>query len=67
MSFANVKAINALDEFRGALARFGSDAQNGLTAAAQEIQRTNDWLAERTNFWRNEVMRRQAAVQEAIC
>lgn len=65
MSFANVQAIHALDEFRGALARFGSDAQNGLTAAAQEIQRTNDWLAERMNYWRNEVMRRQAAVQQA--
>jgi|GEM_PF-1002918 hypothetical protein len=65
MSSANVQAIHALDEFRGALARFHSDAQNGLTTAAQEIQRTLDWLQERANYWRNEVVRRQAAVNQA--
>lgn len=65
MSSANVQAIHALDEFKAALARFNGDAQGALSATAQEIQRTNDWLAERANYWRNEIMRREATVRQA--
>ncbi|MBM3127944.1 MAG: hypothetical protein FJ009_04820 [Chloroflexi bacterium] len=65
MSSANVRAIHALDDFKAALARFGSEAQDALGAAAQEIQRTLDWLAERANHWRNEVRRRAEAVRQA--
>ena len=65
MSPANVRAIHALDDFKAALARFGGEAQGALNAAAQEIQRTLDWLAERANHWRNEVRRREEVVRQA--
>ena len=56
---ANVLAIHALDELRSALGAFSSEAQQVLGAAAQEIQRTQDWLAERQAHWQREVRRRE--------
>lgn len=62
---ANVRAINSLDELRGALVQFRTEAQESLQAAAQEISRTLDWLAERKQRWQNEVRRREEIVQAA--
>ncbi|PKO21910.1 MAG: hypothetical protein CVU38_12210 [Chloroflexi bacterium HGW-Chloroflexi-1] len=49
MASANVFAIHALEELRGALNRFGGEAQGSLSAAELEIRRTFDWLQERLN------------------
>lgn len=62
---ANVRAIEALDELRGALVQFRAEAEESLQAAAQEISRTFDWLAERKQHWQNEVRRREEWVREA--
>jgi len=52
---ANVRSIQALEELKGALNRFGGEAQESLSAAEVEIRRTFDWLRERQNHWHNEV------------
>ncbi len=64
MASANVFAIHALEELRGALNRFGGEAQGSLSAAELEIRRTFDWLQERLNHWQNEVRRRQEQVRQ---
>ena len=63
-ALANVFAINALEDLRGALNRFGGEAQRSLSAAELEIRRTFDWLQERLNHWQNEVRRRQEQVRQ---
>ncbi|MFQ5856284.1 MAG: DUF6782 family putative metallopeptidase [Anaerolineae bacterium] len=62
---ANVLAIHALDELKGALARFGGEAREALEAAEREIRRTLEWLEERHAHWQREVRRRQEEVQRA--
>jgi len=62
---ANVQSLQALDDLKASLARFAGEAQEVLSAAAQEIQRTLDWLTERHNYWQAEVRRRQQAVAQA--
>ncbi|MBC7264333.1 MAG: hypothetical protein H5T64_08225 [Chloroflexi bacterium] len=64
-SGANVRAIQALDDLKGALNRFAGEAQEVLQAAEQDIRRTEEWLQERLNHWRNEVQRRQEEVRLA--
>ncbi len=61
---ANVFAIHVLEELRGALNRFGGEAQGSLSAAELEIRRTFDWLQERLNHWQNEARRRQEQVRQ---
>jgi len=56
---ANITAIQALQDFSGALNRFKGEALEALNAAAQEIQRTFDWLTERLHYWQAEVRRRE--------
>jgi hypothetical protein len=62
---AQVRSIQALEDLKGALGRFGGEAQMALQAAEQEIRRTLDWLQERLNYWRSEVQRRQEEVRQA--
>lgn len=62
---ANVLAIHALDELRGALNRFGDEAQQTLATASQETRRVLDWLAERHAHWQRELRRRQEMLQQA--
>jgi len=64
---ANVRAISALGDLRGALGQFAGEAQASLQAAAQEIQRTLEWLQERCAYRRAEVRRCQATVAAARC
>ncbi|MBS1252575.1 MAG: hypothetical protein MAG451_01616 [Anaerolineales bacterium] len=64
-SSANVLAIHALDELKGALARFGGEAREALEAAGREIRRTLEWLEERHAHWQREVRRRQEDVRRA--
>jgi len=62
---AQVRSIQALEDLRGAVGRFGGEAQIVLQAAEQEIRRTLDWLQERLNYWRSEIQRRQEEVRQA--
>ena len=62
---ANVRAINSLDELRSALVTFRAEAQESLQAAAQEVARTLEWLAERRQHWQNEVRRREESLSAA--
>jgi hypothetical protein len=62
---AQVRSIQALEDLKGALGRFGGEAQMALQAAEQEIRRTLDWLQERRNYWCSEVQRRQEEVRQA--
>jgi len=65
MSSANVHSIEALESLRSALLRFKGEAQGALNAAAMEINRTQEWLKERLQYWQSELRRRQRALQEA--
>lgn len=62
---ANVRSIEALSEFRGALAHFTSEVQNSLNATQLEIRRTQQWLAERERYWQRQVSRCEEALQRA--
>lgn len=62
---ANILAIHALDELRGALNRFGGEAQQTLAAASQEIRRVLDWLVGRHAHWQRELQRRQEILRQA--
>lgn len=62
---ANVLSIQAIEDLKTALSRFGNEAQEALSAAEPEIRRTLDWLQERLNHWQNEVHRQQIEVDHA--
>lgn len=64
-SSANVLSVQALEELRAALARFGVEAQQALDAVVAEIGRTLEWLQERLHYWQREVERGREAVQRA--
>lgn len=62
---ANVQSIEAITDLRTALLRFGDEARQTLTAAEQELQRTEDWLRERLNYWHREVERLEEIARQA--
>src|SRR5581483_3061948 len=64
-SSARVLSIQALEDLKAGLVRFGSEAQDALNQAEQEIRRTQEWLQERLRYWQGEVRRRQEAVMAA--
>ncbi|MBI3739516.1 MAG: hypothetical protein HY258_10765 [Chloroflexi bacterium] len=64
-SGANVHSIQALADFKGALANFKAEARAALDAAAQEIMRTTDWLEGRLRYWQAEVQRKQQEAARA--
>nr|MBA2449882.1 hypothetical protein [Chloroflexota bacterium] len=64
-SSANIRSVQALEDLKGALVRFGADAQMALSAAAMEIRRALEWLAERQSYWQGEVCRRDGIVAGA--
>lgn len=65
MPSANVLSVQALEDLKSALNRYGGEAREALDAAEIEIRRTFDWLEERQNHWQNEVRRRQEAANQA--
>lgn len=62
---ANVLSVQALEDLRSGLARFSSEAQEIMSSAAQEIQRTLQWLEERHRYWQGEVRRRAEMLARA--
>ncbi len=62
---ANVGSIDAIREFREALATFIEDARNALTSVDMENRRLNEWVKNTQRlFWINEVKRRRERMNE---
>lgn len=60
MSQAGVHSIEALKEFRAALAIFAEDAGNALGTVEMEIHRATRWLQhERKEYWQEQLKRRR--------
>lgn len=62
---AHVRSVPALEDFKGALACFVTEAQMAIEAARQEIRRTEEWLQQRLAYWQTEVLRCQEEVRQA--
>lgn len=62
---ANVQSIQAIEDFRTDLIRFGVDAGDALTAAETQIRHALEWLAERQEHWQRELRRRTDEAREA--
>lgn len=63
---ASVSSLEALKDFRAALASFGTGAQQSLLAVDLEIGRMMEWLTgEQYSFWKMEIRRREEALAEA--
>lgn len=62
---AKVGSIDAIREFREALATFIEDSRNALTAVEMENRRVNEWVKNTQRlFWLNEVKRRREKMNE---
>lgn len=59
---ARVTSIDALRDWKEALCVFQAEAGEALCATDMEIRRFQDWLAEQTKHWQNEVRRREDLV-----
>jgi hypothetical protein len=65
-SQASVQSIDALKEFRVALALYGDDTVGALGAVDAEIRRTFRWLQEeRPAYWQDQIKRRGEKLQQA--
>ncbi len=62
---ARVTSIDALDEFKAAWCRFGTEAGNALANLDLQIRRAFDWLEDQTTFWKSEIRRREELVVRA--
>lgn len=63
---AEVHSIDALRDFRVALALYGEDVQAALGAADAEIRRTVQWLQQdRPFYWQDQIKRRRERVATA--
>lgn len=63
---ARVTSIDALHDFRAALANFTEEAEGGLVAVELEINRFLDWLSgDQLSYWQHQVVRLQEKVAEA--
>lgn len=66
MSQAEVRSIDALRDFRAALALYGEDVLAALGAVDAEIRRTVQWLQQdRPYFWQEQIKRRRERVAAA--
>lgn len=63
---AGVHSIEALADFKAALAGFKAQANDALSEMELEIRRANDWLRhDQLNYWQSEVRHRQDEVAQA--
>jgi len=62
---ARVKSVDALRDFREALATFIEDARSALTSVEMENRRMTEWVNQTQRFyWANEVKRRREKMNE---
>ena len=65
-SQADVRSIEALNDFRVAMALFAEDTLGALGAVDMEIKRTVQWLQhDRKAYWAEQIKRREQAVAAA--
>ena len=65
-SQAEVHSIDALKDFRTALALYSEDALSALGAVEAEVRRTGQWLQqERPYYWQEQIKRRREQVASA--
>lgn len=63
---AQVRSIDAIEAFRGSLARFEERTQAALEALRSELQRATDWLEhDRPAYWREQSRLAADGVQQA--
>ncbi|HWA99166.1 MAG TPA: hypothetical protein VG713_11765 [Pirellulales bacterium] len=63
---ANVRSLDAVRDFRVAIAKFREQAAHALAAVDIEIARTLDWLGhDQLKYWKAEIRRREDRVNEA--
>ncbi|MDR3635678.1 MAG: hypothetical protein P4L84_17885 [Isosphaeraceae bacterium] len=65
-SQASVQSVDALKEFRVALALFADDVLGALGGVEMEAKRTAQWLQhDRRTYWQDQIKRRREAVSQA--
>jgi len=64
-SSVQVRSIQALEDLKGGLRRFGANVQGHLGAVEQQIRNTEIWLKERQSYWRQAVQREGDALHQA--
>jgi hypothetical protein len=63
---ANVLSLQALKDFRVAMANFGEDARNSLGGVDMELRRMRDWLErDQLGYWQAQIKRRSQDLQQA--
>jgi hypothetical protein len=63
---ANVRSIQAIRDFKAALATFAEDARNALSSSEMEVRRTRDWLnRDQLVYWQTQVKRRNEELSMA--
>jgi hypothetical protein len=62
---ARVTSIDAIEQFKAAWCRFGTDAGNALANLDLQMRRAFDWLDEQASFWKREIRRREELVVRA--
>ena len=63
---AQVRSVDAIEAFRGALARFEQRVQDALETLHSEIRRAADWLEhDRPAYWKEQTRLAADAVQQA--
>jgi hypothetical protein len=65
-SQAEVRSIDALKDFRTALALYAEDTLAALGAVEAEVRRTGQWLQQdRPGYWQEQIKRRREQVASA--
>ena len=63
---ANVLSLQALKDFRVAMANFGEEARNSLGGVDMELRRMRDWLErDQLGYWQMQIKRRSQDLQQA--
>ena len=63
---ANVRSIEAIHDFKIALANFAEDARNALSGVESDIRKTRNWLTrDQLTYWQGQVKRRTEEVSTA--
>ena len=60
-----IQDIQAISDLKTKISTFSQGIQSGLKAANTEVDRTFEWLRERTNYWQREVERAQYLLSRA--
>ncbi len=63
---ANVLSVQALKDFRVAMANFAEEARSSLGGVDMELRRTRDWLErDQLGYWQAQIKKRSEVLQQA--